>query len=102
MSNKFIELLSINYYDIEMNREFRGLIKLLFKTLKQISKPQNFIDLLNNPKLFFSLLAFTFSGLKSTVFSIDKLKNQFHSIVFIQQKAIFDHSQNPILFKKVT
>ena len=34
MSDKFIELLSINYYDIEMNREFRGLIKLLKKTLK--------------------------------------------------------------------
>jgi len=58
--------------------------------------------LINNPKLFFSLLAFTFSGLKSTIFSIDKLKSEFHSIVFIQQKAIFKHAQNKLVFSKIT
>ncbi len=102
MSNKFIELLSINYYDIEMNREFRGLVKLLKKIFKQIKRPRNFLDLIGNPRLFFSLLAFTFSGLKSTAFSIDELKNEFHSIVFVQQKAILDLSQNEKFFQQVT
>ena len=36
MSDKFIELLSINYYDIEMNREFRGLVTLLKSYLKEL------------------------------------------------------------------
>ena len=36
MSEKFVELLSINYYDLEMNQHFRGLITLLEKTFGEI------------------------------------------------------------------
>ena len=48
------------------------------------------MDLLNNEKLFFSFMAFTFEGVKSTLFAIDEIKEQFQDIVFEKQKAILD------------
>jgi len=91
ISRKFIELLSINYYDIEMHIEFRGLITLLRRTLGLLKYPEYFFQLLNNQKLFFHFLAFSFAGFKRTIFSLDKLKSQFNSIVFVELKAILEN-----------
>jgi len=43
MSIKLIELLKINYYDIEMHRDFRGLIKLLNINLEILKYQENLI-----------------------------------------------------------
>ena len=39
LSNKLTELLNINYYDLEMNKHFRGLVALLQNLFMEIKQP---------------------------------------------------------------
>ena len=39
-----------------MHRDFRGLVKLLNKKFKLLKNVENFLQIINNPKLFYSLL----------------------------------------------
>ena len=98
MSGKYIELLSMNYYDLEMHKCFRGLVPLVKDAWAELKYGTNFMDLINNPKLFFCFMAFTFEGFKSTLFAMEKVKKQFQSIVFVEQRAILEHARDADLF----
>ena len=48
MSKHLIELLGMNWYDIEMHLKFQDLVKFIRETLKCLREPANIFKLLNN------------------------------------------------------
>jgi len=51
VSNILLELLSINYYDIEMHKNFRDFIDILKEILALLTNCNHFFDFLENTKL---------------------------------------------------